>query len=181
MDRLELAALAAALEQQVEGPDLGVISADRIREALTTGPDFSAEEQRLLWFSPDVRESYFSVRESLDREIQDQLHVDGFGEGLGLRAASSVSDVQTIEGRGYVLTIFHDQIGDQHEWSLSLQLDEDFRSRLFAKTVVRFYDSGGVTWLKGVPDQIGQIGGLWEVSDETPLDRAAKYQLFVGI
>lgn len=180
MDNLELVVLAAALENQTDPPP-GFITEERMREALTKGPSFTREERRLLWLSPDVREIYFEVRDMMDREQQDALYLAGYGRPLSLRAASGMSDVETIEGKGYVLTIFHDRIGDQEEWSLSLQLDEDFRSRLKPGTMVRFYDSGGVTWVKGLPDEVGQIGGLWPYIHETPMNRAANYQLYLGI
>lgn len=179
MDNLELAVLAAALENQSNAPS-GFITEQRIREALTTGPAFTKEERSLLWLSPDVREIYFEVREMLSREHQDELYVAGYGRPLSLRAASGAGDVETIQGKGYALTIFHDRIGDQEEWSLSLQLDDDFRSRLRPGTAVRLYDSGGLTWVKGFPDEVGQIGTLWQHADETPMARAVNYQLYLG-
>lgn len=180
MNQLELAVLSAVLEHQTGEDIVGIITEERLHEALTTGPEFSAEERRLLWFSPDVRETYFTVRESLDREMRDDLVVNGYGHEQRLRTASSSTDVEFIEGQGYRLSIFRDLIGDQTEWTLSLQLEETFRSRLFARTVVRFYDSGGVTWVKGIPDEMGQIGAVWE-HEESPMERASKYGLSLGI
>ncbi|MCY1294507.1 hypothetical protein D9M70_438050 [compost metagenome] len=159
----------------------GIVTHERIRQALTTGPGFTEDERRLLWFSPDVRETYFDVRGRLDREIQDQLHLAGYGEELRMRAASGSGDVHTIIGKGYALTVFHDHIGGADEWSLSLQLDDAFKSRLFPLTAIRLFDSGGLTWLRGIPDEVGHIGSIWEEPAEIPLERAARYGLFIGV
>lgn len=180
MNRLELAALAAALEHQTGAEVHGVITYERMYEALTDGPKFSQDERRLLWFSPDVRALYAQVRRSVDRETSAKLREAGYGEELHLRAAADTAEVQTIRGKGYVLTIFRDDEPEE-EWSLSLRLEPALRSILPSRSVVKLADLGGLTWVEGIPDGAGQISALWQNKDETPIARAVRFGLVFGI
>ncbi|CDX49147.1 hypothetical protein MPL1032_10214 [Mesorhizobium plurifarium] len=180
MNRLEVAALAAAFDQQTEGMVEGTITDQRIYEALTTGPAFSDEERRLLWLSPDVRSIYFNVRTSVDREIRLRMLEAGYGGELRLRAASDDSDVHTIRGKGYKLTLFRDRDGESEEWSISLQLDKGLHEILPPRASIRLRDGGGAVWIDGIPNNLGQISAFWRYSGETPIERAARHGLVLS-
>lgn len=174
MNLLELKALAAVLSRQPLPDDGAFVDPDRIRQALTVGPDFSDEELRILWGSQDARSILQTERASVDREIRDTLESAGYGKVLRLKAAGGAGDIEPIRGEGFVLSIFHDE--DPEEWSLSLRLEPQLRQLLPPFATIKLIDEGGLTWLEGHPDAAGLLGGIWSVT-ETPIARLANYGL----
>lgn len=174
MNLLELKALAAVLARQPLADGGRFIAPDRVRQALTVGPDFTDEELRVLWSSQDARSILQTVKASVDRETRDSLETAGYGRVLRLRAASGAGEIEPIRGDGFVLSIFHDE--DPEEWSLSLRLEPQLRKLLPPFATIKLLDEGGLTWLDGHPDSAGMLGGIWS-SPETPIARLANYGL----
>lgn len=174
MKLLELKALAAVLARQALPDDRTFVAPDRVRQALTLGPDFTDEELRILWSSQDARAILQAVRASVDRETRDSLETAGYGGVLRLRAASGAGEIEPIRGEGFVLSIFHDE--DPEEWSLALRLEPELRKLLPRLATIKLVDEGGLTWLEGHPDSTGMLGGIWSATD-TPIARLANYGL----
>ncbi len=167
--------LAAVLAAQDE-PKAGERFTDaRLREALTGGRPLTSDERKLVWFSPDARDHFLRIRRQVRREIREQVREAGLGY-MDHRLAASGGAQQEVSGRGFTVTIFHDDIPGE-EWSISVQLDPAYRDLLPPSTVVALKDTGGTIWASGVPDDQGRIGGVWEHAGETPHDRLAAHSL----
>lgn len=175
-DRFRL--LDAILASQTEGAAGAVIEEDRIRQALTDGPGFTDAEKRILWLSPDTRSLFLEVRREIRQDLSDRVRAAGYGEPKRLLAASGGESEERISGHGWTLWIFHDDIPGS-EWSLSLQLAEDYMRLLPAQTIVALKDSGGQTWLSGIPDSSRRIEMVWGNDSESPFGRLKRYDLFV--
>jgi hypothetical protein len=173
-DRFRL--LDAILASQTEGAAGAVIEEKRIRQVLTDGPRFTDAEKRILWLSPDTRALFLEVRREIRQDLSDRVRAAGFGEPKRLLAASGGQSEERITGHGWALWIFHDDIPGA-EWSLSLQLEEDYLRLLPRHTVVALKDSGGKIWLAGKPDDNRQIEAVWDDNSESPYDRLRKYEL----
>jgi hypothetical protein len=181
MNRTELTILAAALEAQEGSASADYVEAERIREALMQGPPLTLDEEAIIWGSPDARDLYFTVRRLVRREAEFALQAAGFGTELRLRAAQSASEMESITGDGFVLTIFCDRVGEDEEWSLWLRVEPELRKTLPQNMPVCLRDSGGLTWIEGKLDAQGQMTGTWGHEAETPYDRLGKFGISIGI
>ena len=101
--------------------------------------------------------------------------------GLGIasrRLAASAEGTVEVEGRGFVVSIFHDDVPGA-EWSISVELAESYRALISPETVVVLKDAGGHVWAVGVPDSQGCFSGVWELKEETPQQRLQKCDLIL--
>jgi hypothetical protein len=176
-DRLRL--LNAILASQSEGVAGAVIAEDRLRQALTDGPPFTREEKRILWLSPDTRALLVMVRREVQAQIADRVKAAGYGQPVRLLAAAGGNDYEKISGSGWTLQIFRDDIPGA-EWSLSLELDDDYAKLLPLLATVTLRDSGGQTWISGSFDASRRIEGIWPLASETPFDRLKRYALMIS-
>lgn len=168
--------LDAILEAQAEGAAGAVVEEWRIRQALTDGPTFTEAEQRILWLSPDTRALFMEVRREVRNEAKAKVSDAGYGRPVRLLAASGDRREERIDGSGWSLWIFHDDIPGS-EWSLSLELAEDYVSLLPPQLVVKLKDAGGKTWLSGRPDNTRRIEAVWDDQVESPYDRLRHFAL----
>lgn len=166
------------LSEQKEGRADGVLSEERIRQSLTDGPPLDATEQRILWLSPDTRSLYMGIRQEVREAVSLRMRSAGFGGRLPMRMAASGGTEERIEGPGYVLDIFWDDIPGA-EWSISLRLNEDYVRRLPANTRVVLRDEGGQVWLSGIPDEQRMIEAVWPAKSEKPAERLTKFALWL--
>jgi hypothetical protein len=168
--------LDAILDSQAEGAAGGIIEEWRIRQALTEGPTFTNAEQRILWLSPDTRALFMEIRREVRSEAKTKVTDAGYGGPVRLLAASGDRREERIDGSGWSLWIFHDDIPGS-EWSLSLELAVDYVSLLPPQLVVKLKDAGGKTWLSGHPDSNRRLDAVWDDQAETPYDRLRHYAL----
>lgn len=181
MNWTELTILAAALEAQDGSASADYVPAERIREALMRGPPLSLEEEAIIWGSPDARDLYFTVRRMVRKEAEFALRAAGFGSKIRLRAAQGTNEIESINGAGFVLTVFRDRVGDEEQWSLWLQVEAEFRDNSPKNMSVCVRDEGGLIWIEGRPDAQGQVTSVWSHETETPLERLGKFDISIGI
>lgn len=169
----ELLAAILASQSEPEGADL--LSDDRIREALTTGPRLSTAEKRLLWTSPDARDHFLAIRKQVRLDMSEAVSRAGLGFSERRLAASGSSSEEEIVGKGFVVSLFRDQdFADQ--WALSVELSDEYLRLLPPETPVTLQDTGGVVWARGVPDIQSRIGATW-TADEPPMARLRNHTL----
>jgi hypothetical protein len=167
--------LAAILNSQSEPEDAVAFTDERLREALTTGPGFTTEEKKLLWSSPDARDHFLTIREQVRLDLSEAVRKAGLGTSEMRLAASGSASEQEISGAGFIVSIFRDEaFGD--EWSISVELSQEYLSLLAAGTTVSLQDTGGMVWARGKPDVHSRIGAQWTALD-TPMQRLARFSL----
>lgn len=171
--------LSTLLDQQIESGKYGFIDETRLREAMTTGPDFTSREKSLFLLSPIARSDYRRVREDVVQEIKAHLlEKDVALELVPLAAADKDTDRESlsINGHGYSINLYRQaDIGVQ--WVILVQLDNNFMNCISPMTRLRLIDSGGLEWLRGRPDANGELTGTWLDEDVDLLDRMRKYSL----
>jgi hypothetical protein len=175
--RLNTKLLSLILEGQEEGRVPGILTEERARAALTSGPPLTQNERRLIWMSPDARDLFLSVRRSLRAELSDRVREAGLGVAER-RLAASGGDIDEVAGAGFTVTIFKDD-GAEGGWSISVQLEDAYTQLIGPNTTVLLRDSGGVAWATGVPDSRGCIGGIWQQAGESPRTRLQKFSLLL--
>ena len=174
-NRFNTKLLAAILAGQQEPKAAARFTDERLREALTGVRPLTVDERKLVWASPDARDHFLRVRRQVRRELHAQVREAGLGY-TDYRLAASGGETQEVSGRGFTVTIFHDDIPGE-EWSISVQLETAYRELLPPSMVVTLKDAGGAIWASGVPDEQGRIGGVWSLVGETPHDRLAAHSL----
>lgn len=155
----------------------GSFTDERIRSALAGNPPLSVDERLVLWSSPDARDHFLAVRREVRRELAEAFA----GAGLGyserrLAASGDGDDVQQVEGKGFSVVVFHDNLPGA-EWSILCQLESTYLATLPPRTVVTLRDSGGLIWASGVPDDQGCFGGAWTEQSEAPAERLKGHTL----
>lgn len=168
--------LAAIFATQDESKADGILTEERVREALTDGPVLTVEERRLIWLSPDARELFLAVRRQVRADMLERVRDAGLGTAER-RLAASGGDTEEIAGNGFTVTIFHDDVPGA-AWSISVELSAEYRALVGAATTVVLRDSGGHVWAAGIPDSHGCFSAIWELS-EAPLQRLQKYDLLL--
>lgn len=170
-----MALLAAILDGQVERVPAGVIEERRIVEALTTGPGFRPDERRQLWLSPAARNTYFSVKERLRRELEERLSAAHVELRVVPLVAHGGAQALTVDGKDFTV-VMQDYTQEAGEWVISLRLKSRLREQLYPMTVGRLVDSEGLEWLSGRPGSRGEINSTWRHERISPRDRL-KYAL----
>ena len=172
--------MGALLDRQIETGKYGLISAQRLRQALTTGPELDDAEKSLLLLSPVARDDYQQARETIRLETLERLSRNGVEtELLPLAAADDgAQEVVILEGNGFSVNLYaQDDAGKQ--WVILVQLDENFRNSINPMTSLRLMDSGGLEWLRGRDDANGELSGVWLDDEINLLSRTRKYSLFL--
>jgi len=172
-EHLDLIAAVLASQSEPEGAE--AMTDDRIREALTGGPRFTNEEKRLLWTSPDTRDQFLAIRRQVRLDLSEAVARAGLGTSEMRLAASGSSSEEEIIGNGFVVMLFRDEEFAE-QYSVSVELAEDYLKLLPAETPVALEDTGGLVWARGVPDAYRRIGAIW-THDEAPKARLSRYKL----
>lgn len=168
--------LSGILDQQIESGVHSVISEDRLREAITSGPDFTDEEQRLFLVSSMAREDRRRAKRAVLDETLEKLKLQRVEMELLPLAASTVDDTVVLKGSGFSVTLYRrDEIGVP--WIILVQLDRDFRQAINPLTVLRLVDSGGLEWLRGRADNNGELTGAWNDPETDLLERVRRFSL----
>lgn len=174
VDRGMEALLAAILDMQHHEVTSATMTQERIVEALTQGPGFTGEERRLLWLSPDARNTYLAIKKQLVRTLESELRESGIEmEIAALAAGAGDGDVLIVEGKDWSVVLQRDE-GD---WTISLRLGSAFRARVPPMAVVRLVDDGGLEWLSGRLDEHGEINTVWTHPDMSPHVRCDEHRL----
>jgi hypothetical protein len=174
-ERFNTRLLAAILATQPEDPAMGTLSEERVRAALTGGPPLTGAERRLIWFSPDARHLFLTVRRAVRMDLKERIRDAGLGHA-DQRLAASGGEGEEIAGHGFSVTLFNDGVPGS-EWSISVQLSAEYLALLPPGTAVELSDSGGAVWASGIPDSLGCISAIWSVADESPRARLQRFSL----
>lgn len=170
--------LAEMLNSQVETGKFGVIEVSRLKEALTTGPDFTENEKSILLISPVARDDYLRLRKEISQQILNDLETSDISNELLPLAAATDEDTIVMEGNGFDVILYKkEDLGIP--WLILVQLHQSFLDKLNPMTVIRLVDSGGLEWLRGRPDSSGEIMGSWEDIETDILARSKRYSLFL--
>lgn len=167
--------IAAVLASQAEPEDAIELTDERIREALTGGPRFTNEEKLLLWTSPDARDHFLTIRRQVRLDLSQAVTRSGLGTSETRLAASGASSQEEIAGNGFIVSLFRDEEFAE-EWSISVELTDDYLTLLPAGTPVTLQDTGGMIWARGVPDDHNRLGAVW-TAEESPFDRLGRHTL----
>lgn len=168
--------LSEILETQVESGQFGAIDEERLRQALTSGPPLSNEEQSLLLLSPVARSDYKRIR----REIRENLTSRLINRSVELEllplAAATDEEKVIMQGNGFNVTLYRqDNLGIP--WVILVQLGTFYLQALNPMTVLRLVDSGGLEWLRGKPDANGEITATWDDPETDILARSRRFSL----
>ncbi|WP_439530810.1 hypothetical protein [Pannonibacter sp.] len=174
-DIQHLGLLAAVLASQSEPEGFEPLTDERIRQALTTGPRLTADEKRLLWSSPDARAHFLTIRRQVRLDLSEAIASAGLGTSDMRLAASGSSSQDEVTGRGFTVSLFRDEAFED-EWSISVELSQEYLKFLPAETPVTLQDTGGLIWARGIPDVYNRIGATWQAS-ETPQERLKRFTL----
>ncbi len=166
--------MAYVLARQVESGEYGAVSEQRLREALTDGPDLDDAERALLLLSPVARDDWDRVR----REVLDDVREHWMGSGADTElvplAASSASDTGQIDVNGpdFTVSLFQ-QDHEGTTWVILVQLGPNLRAGLYPMSTLRLIDDEGLEWARGRPDAQGELIATWH-NDEVSLQERAK-------
>lgn len=170
--------LAALLESQIESGKFGEIDKNRIRQALTTGPTLTEQEQRLLLLSPVARSDYKEIRREI--VIRDRQRLDRHGVETNLMplAASDDSDKVVLKSSGFTVTLYRqEKLGVP--WVILVQLGPAYQKAVNPMTTLRLADTGGLEWLRGKPDTNGEITGAWNDPETDLIKRIRRFSLML--
>lgn len=172
---------ASMLDQQVELGNVGTINRDRFKRALTSGPDLTEKEKRILLVSPIARYEYHDIKRevlaSIEQKIEEQ-HINT--EIVPLAASDDSADRHIFPCTGFRVTMY-DKKKYGIPWILLLQLDTTFMNIINPMTVVRLVDSGGQEWLLGKPDKNGELTASWLDTETDLLDRVRRFSLNIEL
>lgn len=166
------------LDQQIEDGTSGSIERERVEDAVTTGPRLDAGEKAVLLLSPYARHVYFEIAREQRADVNRRLSTRNVDTRAMKLAASHEIDKVEIPGRGFTVTLYRAR--DVNEpLVLLLRLSDAYRQAVNPMTRLRLSDSGGLEWLRGVPDHNGQITGMWSDPKMDLVERAASYELIL--
>ncbi len=170
--------LAELLESQVESGKYGELSLERIKEALTTGPGLSQQEQSLLLLSPVARADYKQVKSEVHRELKERLEKHDVELKLLPLAAADKSKKVVMHSSGFSVTLIDKQdIGIP--WIILVQLGSAYKNAISPMTTLRLVDSGGLEWLREKPDNNGEMTAAWNDPETNLVDRARRFSLIL--
>ena len=168
--------LAEILDSQIETGAHGEINDIRMREALTTGPDLTKQEQSLLLLSPVARGDFQRMRNKIVSEIRDRVSVYGVETELLPLAAASSGDKITLKNTGFSVTLYcKDDLGIP--WVILVQLGNNYQQAINPMTTLKLVDTGGLEWMRGKPDAFGEMTGAWYDFETDLLSRARRFSL----
>lgn len=170
--------LAGVLDGQIESGTYGEISEDRLKQAMTSGPDFTLEEQRLFMLSPLARADRARMKKKLLKEMNIRLEQQEVEKELIPLAAATEADSVVLRGNGFSVTLYR-QENTHVTWVILLQLENNYRRAINTMTSLRLTDSGGLEWLRGRPDSNGEITASWDDVETDLLERARRFTLLL--
>ena len=170
--------LAEILGSQIESGAYGEMERGRIYEALTTGPGFTEQEKTLLLLSPLAREDFFSVQREISEEIHDKLAQFGVETELLPLAAADREEKIVLKNSGFSVTLYRRKDAGVH-WVILVQLEMNYKRAIQPRTILRLVDSGGLEWMRGNPDDYGEMSGAWYAGETDLLDRARLFSLIL--
>ncbi len=170
--------LMEILSPQLETGQYGELDEKRFREALTTGPEMSQEEQSLLLLSPVARSDYKRISQEIRMELATRLEAQGVELELLPLAAATTADKVVMHGNGFDVTLYR-QEGLGVPWVILVQVGTVCLRSLNPMTVLRLVDSGGLEWLRGRPDVNGEISATWDDRETDLLARSRRFSLIL--
>lgn len=168
--------LSELLDPQLETGQYGVITEKRLREALTLGPPLDEREQSLLLLSPVVREDYRRIRQEIRSELSKKLEMNNVAMEIMPLAAASTGDKVVMKGKGFTVTLYR-QEGLGVPWIILVQLGDAYMQTLNPMSILRLMDSGGLEWLRGRPDECGEITATWNDDQTDLIARSRRFSL----
>jgi len=166
------------LDQQIEDGRSGSIERERVEDAVTTGPGLDAHEKKLLLLSPYARHVYSEVARDQRVDINRRLSAGDVATKAMKLAASRETDKVEITGCGFTVTLYRAKEVNEPV-VLLLRLSDAYRQAINPMTRLRLSDSGGLEWLRGVPDHNGQITGMWSDAKMDLVERSGSYELIL--
>ena len=168
--------LSELLDSQLESGQYGVITEKRLREALTTGPPLNEQEQSLLLLSPVVREDFRRIRQEIRTKLSKKLEMNNVETEIMPLAAASNEDKVVMKGKGFTVTLYR-QEGLEVPWIILVQLGDAYMRALNPMSILRLIDSGGLEWLRGRPDECGEITATWNDDQTDLIARSRRFSL----
>ncbi|PIE59384.1 MAG: hypothetical protein CSA32_04130 [Desulfobulbus propionicus] len=170
--------LSAVLDSQLESGKHKMITQERLREVLTTGPSLAEEEKKVLLLSPVARDDYARMRDKINKELNERLQLHGVNSEILPLAAATVDDKVVIKGADFNVTLFNKtELGIP--WVILIQLGSSYLRTINPMTKLRLVDSGGLEWLRGRPDSNGELTGAWQDDETDLLKRMRRFTLFL--
>jgi hypothetical protein len=170
-------ALKGQQEPPPETAQLRAPSIDRIKEALEGRRPFDAEEQKAMLHSPAARGRLRFLAEAKRAERLFRWRELAVDDSLELQAAAGGPlEPVSITNTDFTLTAL--PLDDQgNEWLLHLKISPRLVSALQdGPLVVR--DEQGETWMRGVPDDDGELSVPW-TGGGSPIERFASQRLII--
>ena len=168
--------LTELLAPQVETGKYGVISKERLRASLTTGPPLTEHEQTVLLLSPVTRIDWQHIQQQVTHELLAELKARDIEMNLLPMAAATDEETTKFHGNGFNVTLYRqNDIGIP--WIVLVQLGDAYLKAIGPMTTLRLVDSGGLEWLRGKPDKNGEITGSWHDQDTDLLARSRRFSL----
>ena len=83
-----------------------------------------------------------------------------------------------LTGTGYRVILYRQDNPDT-PWLVLVQLEKIYQDILlgFPHTPLRLFDSGGLEWLRGKPNNYGEISATWTDANMDLAQRASQYSL----
>lgn len=172
--------LASVLAGQVETGQYGALSPQRLREALTSGPDLNDAERALLLLSPVARDDWDRARREVLDEVRDRWIDSGARTELVPLAAASASETGQIDisGADFAVSLFR-QDDEGTTWVILVQLGPTLRAGLHPMSALRLVDDTGLEWARGRPDAQGELLATWQNDQISLQERASVHRLRV--
>ncbi len=170
--------LAAVLDRQLESGKHTMITQERLREMVTTGPSLTEAEKKVLLLSPVARHDYAKMCTKIHKELNERLQRHGVKNEILPLAAATTDDKVVLKGADFNVTLFNKtEIGIP--WVILIQLGSSYLRTVNPMTQLRLVDSGGLEWLRGRPDSNGELTGVWQDDETDLLRRARRFTLFL--
>lgn len=170
--------LSTILDSQIESGSHGSISKQRLYESMTTGPELTRNERKILLLSPVAREDYQLEKAVVQKELMERLTTNSIAQELLPLAAATDDDKVYLKGEDFdVILIKKEALGVP--WVILVQLGSSYQRTINPMTVLRLVDSGGLEWLRGKPDSNGELTAAWYDDETDLLSRARRFTLFL--
>jgi len=154
------------------------ISEQRLYEAFTDGINLSDDERQLIIQSPILRYKCVNVINQVNDEIKENIRLSQIQTELMPLAADNDEKEVHFETNDFDIYLYNkSDLGIP--WIIVLQLSSKITDMLYESSKVRLYDSGGLDWLIGTPDDNGQIIFEWQDDETNLVERSRMYSLHI--
>ncbi|KTE36533.1 MULTISPECIES: hypothetical protein [unclassified Sphingopyxis] len=175
----EAQALAEILNRQHETLEEAEIAELEPRLAdYARGAPWRDDDAARVWASPSARRAYLGARRAVLAELEMRWADRRFDRSFVRMAADDGDPDELVLGEAGV-TVRIVRAPGSGDWLVSVALSPDALALIPAGTGVRIADSGGVTWLSGLPDRDGGVDAFWD-RDESPMTRLRTHSLTLG-